>query len=29
MEGPFIVVDIAAPEVYVLAEVNSGMLPKT
>jgi hypothetical protein len=28
-EGPFIVVDIAAPGAYVLAEVDGGMLPKT
>jgi hypothetical protein len=28
-EGPFIVVDIAAPGAYVLAEVDDGMLPKT
>jgi hypothetical protein len=28
-EGPFIVVDIAALGVYVLAEVNSDMLPNT
>jgi hypothetical protein len=28
-EGPFIVVDIAALGVYVLAEVNSYMLPNT
>jgi hypothetical protein len=28
-EGPFIVVDIAAPGAYVLAEVNSGTLPNT
>jgi hypothetical protein len=28
-EGPFIVVDIAAPGAYVLAEVNDGMLPNT
>jgi hypothetical protein len=28
-EGPFIVVDIAAPGAYVLAEVDSGMLPNT
>jgi hypothetical protein len=26
-EGPFIVVGIAAPGAYVLAEVDSGMLP--
>jgi hypothetical protein len=26
-EGPFIIVDIAAPGAYVLAEVDSGMLP--
>jgi hypothetical protein len=28
-EGPFIVVDIATPGAYVLAEVNDGMLPNT
>jgi hypothetical protein len=28
-EGPFIVVDIAAPEAYVLAEVDDGMLSNT
>jgi hypothetical protein len=28
-EGPFIMVDIAAPGAYVLAEVNGGMLPNT
>jgi hypothetical protein len=28
-EGPFIIVDIAAPGAYVLAEVDSGMLPNT
>jgi hypothetical protein len=28
-EWPFIVVDIAAPGAYVLAEVNDGMLPNT
>jgi hypothetical protein len=28
-EGPFIVVDIAAPGAYVLAEVDGGMLPNT
>jgi hypothetical protein len=28
-EGPFIVVDIAAPGTYVLAEVDGGMLPNT
>jgi hypothetical protein len=26
-EGPFIIVDIATPGAYVLAEVNDGMLP--
>jgi glucan-binding YG repeat protein len=26
-EGPFIIVDIAAPGAYVLAEVDGGMLP--
>jgi hypothetical protein len=26
-EGPFIIVDIAAPGAYVLAEVDDGMLP--
>jgi hypothetical protein len=26
-EGPFIIIDIAAPGAYVLAEVDSGMLP--
>jgi hypothetical protein len=26
-QGPFIVVDIAAPGVYVLAKVDDGMLP--
>jgi hypothetical protein len=28
-EGPFIVVDIAAPGAYVLAEVDDDMLPNT
>jgi hypothetical protein len=28
-EGPFIIVDIAAPEAYVLVEVDVGMLPNT
>jgi transposase InsO family protein len=28
-EGPFIVVDVAAPRAYVLAEVDGGMLPNT
>jgi hypothetical protein len=28
-EGPFIVVDIAAPEAYVLVEVDDNMLPNT
>jgi hypothetical protein len=28
-EGPFIIVDIAAPGAYVLAEVDDGMLPNT
>jgi hypothetical protein len=28
-EGPFIVVDIAAPGAYVLTEVDGGMLPNT
>jgi hypothetical protein len=28
-EGPFIVVDVVAPGVYVLAEVDDGMLPNT
>jgi hypothetical protein len=28
-EGPFIIVDIAAPGAYVLAEGDSGMLPNT
>jgi hypothetical protein len=28
-EGPFIVVDVVTPGVYVLAEVDSGMLPTT
>jgi hypothetical protein len=28
-EGPFIIVDIAAPWTYVLAEVDGGMLPNT
>jgi hypothetical protein len=28
-EGPFIVVDIATLETYVLAEVDGGMLPNT
>jgi hypothetical protein len=28
-EGPFIVVDVAAPRAYVLAEVGSAMLPNT
>jgi hypothetical protein len=28
-EGPFIVVDIAAPGAYILAEVDGGMLPNT
>jgi hypothetical protein len=26
-EGPFIIVDIATPETYVLIEVDGGMLP--
>jgi hypothetical protein len=26
-EGPFIVVDVVAPEAYVSAEVDGGMLP--
>jgi hypothetical protein len=28
-EGSFIIVDIAAPGAYVLAEVDGGMLPST
>jgi hypothetical protein len=28
-EGPFIVVDVAAPGAYVLAEIDGGMLPNT
>jgi hypothetical protein len=28
-EGSFIIVDIAAPGAYVLAEVNGGILPNT
>jgi hypothetical protein len=28
-EGPFIIVDVAAPGAYVLAEVDGGMLPNT
>jgi hypothetical protein len=28
-EGPFIIVDIAAPGAHVLANVNGGMLPNT
>jgi hypothetical protein len=28
-EGPFIVVDVVAPEAYVLEEVDGGMLPNT
>jgi hypothetical protein len=28
-KGQFIVVDIATPKAYVLAEVDSGMLPNT
>jgi hypothetical protein len=28
-KGPFIIVDIAAPGAYVLAEVDDGMLPNT
>jgi hypothetical protein len=28
-EGPFIIVDIAAPGAYVLADVDGGMLPNT
>jgi hypothetical protein len=28
-EGPFIIVDIAAPGAYMLAEVDGGMLPNT
>jgi hypothetical protein len=28
-EGPFIIVDVAAPGAYVLAEVDDGMLPNT
>jgi hypothetical protein len=29
LEGPFIIVDVAAPEAYVLAEVDGDMLPNT
>jgi hypothetical protein len=28
-EGPFIIVDITAPEAYALAEVDGTMLPNT
>jgi hypothetical protein len=28
-EGPLIIVDIAAPEAYVLVKVDGGMLPNT
>jgi hypothetical protein len=28
-EGPFIIVDVAAPGAYVLAEVDGDMLPNT
>jgi hypothetical protein len=28
-EGPFIIVDVAAPGAYVLVEVDSAMLPNT
>jgi hypothetical protein len=28
-EGSFIIVDVAAPGAYVLAEVDGGMLPNT
>jgi hypothetical protein len=28
-EGSFIIVDIAAPGAYILAEVDGGMLPNT
>jgi hypothetical protein len=28
-EGPFIIVDVAAPGAYMLAEVDGGMLPNT
>jgi hypothetical protein len=28
-EGPFIIVDVAAPGAYVLAEVDDDMLPNT
>jgi hypothetical protein len=28
-EGPFIILDVAAPEAYVLAEVDGDMLPNT
>jgi hypothetical protein len=28
-EGPFIIVDVTAPEAYVLAEADGGMLPNT
>jgi hypothetical protein len=28
-EGSFIIVDVAAPGAYVLAEVDDGMLPNT
>jgi hypothetical protein len=28
-EGPFMVVDIAAPKSYILVEVDGGMLPNT
>jgi hypothetical protein len=28
-EGPFIIVDVAAPGAYVLAEIDGGMLPNT
>jgi hypothetical protein len=28
-EGPFIIVEVATPRAYVLAEVDGGMLPNT
>jgi hypothetical protein len=28
-EGPFIIIDVATPEAYVLAEVDGAMLPNT
>jgi hypothetical protein len=28
-EGPFIIVDVAAPGAYVLVKIDGGMLPNT